>query len=219
MRNWMIAGACAIATAWGIAGCSSNNAAAPAAPGEPTDLAPTQPVEPDDPAGSMDPEPDDMTPEEETSTQWSAQENLVRLPVPAALPEVRVVRRIRTNEAGNANSPDLLDEDSFLAVPYEPGKILISEGEASSGDRLRMRGHFVERINNLTRKLSIATAPGTIFSALKITEAGLVMEMGGRQAEGMDFRRVVDIARNQGGPSAIGAGVDDLSMRRPRLSV
>ena len=78
--------------------------------------------------------------EARASTRWSARKGFSRAAVPA-VPEVHAVRRIRTNAAGDAHSPDLLDAGDFPAVPYEPGKILISQGEASSGDELRMQGY------------------------------------------------------------------------------
>ena len=134
----------------------------------------------------------------ETSTHWYAGLGVTRIPVPAAVPEVVAVRKSRANAAGTANSADLLDADSFPAVPYEPGKVLISEGEASSGDMLRMRGFFPERIHDQTRQLqnsgfrALRYGDRTeVFAGLRITRTGLVMAMGGFRAEGMDFRRRV----------------------------
>ena len=135
------------------------------------------------------------------STQWSAGEGVIRVPVLAALPEVRAVRRIRTNAAGNADNPDLLDADSFPAVRYEPGKLLISEGEPSTGDMLRMRGFHPVYINNRHRQLfnSDLGRPvnydiwAEVVAGLRITGTGLVMEIGGRRADGIDFRRSVGL--------------------------
>ena len=151
----------------------------------------------------------------QASTLWSAQEAFVRRPVQAALPEVGVVRRRRMNSAGTADDPDLLDDASFPAVPYEPGKVLISEGEASSGDPLRMRGFFPERMHDQSRLLgnsfssaitydgSNSDLPDTFFFAgLRITGTGLVIEMGGRGSDGTDLRRQVWLAPNTG-PSSV----------------
>ena len=152
----------------------------------------------------------------QASTQWSAAEAFVRRPVPAALPEVGVVRRLRTNAAGTAANPDVMDDASFPAVPYAPGKVLISEGEASSGDPLRMRGFFPERIHDQSRELGnsfgsdisyliqnsdLATAT-FFYAGLRITGTGLVIEMGGRGSDGTDVRRQVWLAPNTG-PSSL----------------
>ena len=297
IRNWMIAGACAIATALGIAGCSGNNAAAPpATPGEPTE-----------PSGPTDPEPDQRTDAEkefdkalksatamledaleavemakerageaataedraaarealsdaqddlaealeaaqalsaptgddlrsgqamglvsraedaqtaeseeikrvQASTQWSAGEGVTRVPVPAALPEVRAVRRIRTNAAGDADNEELLDAAHFKAVRYEPGNVLISKGEASTGKLLRMRGYHPVYINNLSRQLFNSDLGRSVnydrwaevVAGLRITGDGLVMEIGGRRADGIDFRRSVGLQ-----PSGLTRGAQD----------
>ena len=132
-----------------------------------------------------------------TATQWSARAGFARSAVPT-LPEVRAVRRIRTNAAGNGHSPDLLSAASFPAVPYEPGKVLISEGEAASGDLLRMRGFVPTIIGNTSRWIANSYGGGFDYgngspfvAGLRITSAGLVVSMGGRGAEGPDLRRRV----------------------------
>ena len=152
--------------------------------------------------------------EAQDSTQWSAWQSLVRFPVPAALPEVRAERRIRTNAAGNAASEDLLDADSFPAVPYEPGKVLISEGEASSGDELRLQGYAAAWIDNQDKELgtSIFFNPITgvdqvVVAGLRVTPAGLVVRMGGRGAGGIDFRRTY-----AGRPSSLDLRTDALDV-------
>ena len=301
MRNWMIAGACAIVVGGGVAGCSSNNAAAPADPAAgPTDPEPTDPAADDrtdaqkdfdeayrkaeealdeavkavgsartlaDEAATAEeraaahealsaaqdglnaaaeaaralsaPTGDDLRrgqavglvsrataaqrdesdriEDAQASTQWSAQEAFVRLPVPAALPEVGVVRRLRTNAAGTADNPDLVGGASFPAVPYEPGKVLISEGEASSGDLLRMRGFFPERMHDQSRELGnsfgfninysnqnsdVISSSTFFYAGLRITETGLVVEMGGKGSDGTDLRRQVWLQFNRG-PSSL----------------
>ena len=302
MRNWMIAGACAIAVGGGVAGCSSNNAAAPTDPAagridpEPSNPAPGERTEAErsfdeayrkaeealdeavkavgsartlaDEAATAEeraavrealsaaqdgldaaaeaaralsaPTGDDLRhgqavglvsrataaqrdeseriEDAQASTQWSAGEAFARRPVPAALPEVGVVRRIRTNAAGTADNPDLVGGASFPAVPYEPGKVLISEGEASSGDDvLRMRGFFPERMHDQSKRLwnsfgfninyrnqnSDALSSSTFFYAgLRITETGLVVEMGGKGSDGTDLRRQVWLQFNRG-PSSL----------------
>ena len=152
----------------------------------------------------------------QASIQWSAGEGLVRLPVPAALPEVGVVRRHRMNAAGSADTPDLVDHESFPALPYEPGKVLISEGAASSGDPLPMRGFFPERIHDQSRSLgdsfgrdisylnqnSDLTEYDFFHAGLRVTGTGLVIEMGGKGSDGTDLRRQVWLAPNTG-PSSV----------------
>ena len=133
-----------------------------------------------------------------TATQWSARAGVARLPVPA-FPEVRAVRRIRTNAAGTADNVHLLTAASFPAVPYAQGKVLISEGEASSGDLLRMRGFHPSYVHDQHRGFrteyngALGDGRFTFFvGGLRITGAGLVMAVGGANAEGIDFRRTVD---------------------------
>ena len=121
------------------------------------------------------------------------------------------MRRIRTNAAGDAHSSDLLDAGDFPAVPYEPGKVLISEGEASSGDELRMQGYAASWIDNANRQLrtSVFTRPLTnadqvVVAGLRVTPAGLVVRMGGRGAAGIDFRRTY-----AGRPSTVNLSLAD----------
>ena len=158
----------------------------------------------------------------QASTQWSAGESRVRLPVPAALPEIRAVRRIRTNpDDDNADHPDLLRATSFLAVPYEPGKFLISEGEASSGDLLFMRGYGTDQIKDPSGQLDLNFSYSGGFSStdagfvggIRITPTGLVMQIGGRGGEGMDMRRRVGIAP----PSGTGPSTPDYSDDPPAV--
>ena len=157
----------------------------------------------------------------QASIQWSARRSLARLPVSAALPEVRAVRRIRTNAAGDADHPDLLRTNSFPTVPYEPGKILISEGDASSGDLLFMRGYGTDLIKDPSGQLDLNLSYSGGFSStdagfvggIRITPTGLVMQIGGRGGEGMDMRRRVGIAP----PSGIGPSTPDYSDDPPAV--
>ena len=144
---------------------------------------------------------------------WPARASVIRVPVQAALPEVGVVRRIRENAAQTGNSPDLLTAGSFPAVPYAPGKVLISEGEASSGDLLRMRGYTVSQFDNLYWELQASNYDDLFYgdrsilvAGLRVTPSGLVVTMGGRGAAGIDFRRQIG-----GRPSSlyIGGGSRD----------
>ena len=134
----------------------------------------------------------------QVATHWSAQASIGRSAVPAFL-EVRAVRRIRTNAAGTAHREDLLDADSFPAVPYEPGKVLIGEGVAGASNLLRMRGFHPLLIHDQHRGFlteyngPLGVGAYTRFvGGLRITEAGLVLEIGGKNAEGVDFRQTVD---------------------------
>ena len=152
--------------------------------------------------------------EAQDSTQWSAWESLVRFPVSAALPEVRAERRIRTNTAGNAASENLLDADSFPAVLYEPGKVLISEGEASSGDELQLQGYAALWMDNQNKELRtsnffrpLTDVDQVVVAGLRVTPAGLVVRMGGRGAGGIDFRRTY-----AGRPSSLDLRTDPLDV-------
>ena len=227
MRNWMIACACALA--WGgVAGCSGNSAAGPADPGTdgPSDPAPGggTPAEEafDNAHGDAEAalaaaraaqDADGGTPaEEQDLDRWSARAGAARA---AGFPEVHAVRRIRSNAAGTGDNPNILKVTTHPAVPYEAGKVLISEGEAASGDMLPMWGFGSDRIwsnslrftPNYNRGVPYdnTVLDGYVFlAALRITPAGLVMEIGGRGADGMDLRRVVGIAPPAGvGPSDV----------------
>ena len=171
------------------------------------------------------------------SVQWSAREGAARA---AGFPEVHAVRSIRSNGAAavadrTADNPNLLKITTHPTVPYEPGKVLISEGEAGSGDMLplwvfggdrmvsgslRFSPHYNRAFlplhdNNASVLLdgysedisadnARAALDGYVFlAALRITPAGLVMEIGGRGSEGMDLRRIVGVAA----PSGTGPGI------------
>ena len=133
----------------------------------------------------------------QAATQWSARPSIGRAAVPA-FPEVRAVRAIRTNAAGTAHSPDIVDADSFPAVQYEQGKVLISDGEAASGDLLRMRGFFPLYIHNLQKDFRNDDLSSLdygehskLFGGLRITPTGLVVSYGGHRGGGIDMRRRV----------------------------
>ena len=125
------------------------------------------------------------------------------------------MRRIRSNAAGTGDNPNILKVTTHPAVPYEAGKVLISEGEAASGDMLPMWGFGSDRIWSNTLRFTPnynrgvpydnTVLDGYVFlAALRITPAGLVMEIGGRGSDGMDLRRVVGIAPPAGvGPSDV----------------
>ena len=143
-------------------------------------------------------------------------------PVPALSGVSRTVRR-------NADGPtdDALKDADIPAVMYEDGKVVMSPGLSSSGDRLRMRGipvYHLQRsttapehpivalrpdgrrflytaINSSPRFLvdrdsrTSASDPQTndedplqLVAGLRITPSGLVVDMGGKGAQGVDFR-------------------------------
>ena len=199
----------------GVTGCSGNSAAGTVDPGL-TDPAGPAPDGGTDGQAAFDAAlesaaqaqaADGGTPaEERVLDRWSARAGAARA---AAYPEVHAVRRIRTNAAGDADSLDLLTAASFPTVPYEPGKVLISEGEASAGDTLPMWAYVTSHvpIHNQTAALTLTV---NVRAGLRITPTGLVVEIGGPGAEGMDFRRTVDLSRGgNGGPSGLPGGVPD----------
>ena len=121
-------------------------------------------------------------------------------------PEVAAVRKRRRDAATT-----LLTEEEIPAIMYEDGKVVMVPGLGSSGDRLRMRGIPVVATDQ------VRTADGRRFllmgrhldsprpfvdpagggndgegsrtvAGLKITPRGLVVDMGGTGAPGLDFR-------------------------------
>ena len=114
-----------------------------------------------------------------------------------------VVRNLRqTNTGGDTTT--LLKAADLPAVMYEDGKIMIAEGSASSGDRLRMRGLPVgwttDTSGGGSRRgyLLYPSAfdvdgndgelrPVRTVAGLKITNEGLVVDIGGATAFGGDF--------------------------------
>ena len=157
-----------------------------------------------------------MKAQAQVSPRWSERPSFARAAVPAAptLPEVHAVRTLRTNAARNAHSPDLLwardistYKQAFPPVQYEPGYVLISEGEVSTEDKeLRMQGFAPVVVRDDTRRISgsnllFDTNRGNdrFVAGLRITPAGLVIRMGGLTAEGSDFR--INVGNQSVGPT------------------
>ena len=125
------------------------------------------------------------------------------------VPEIDVVRNRRRNADGT-DKATLLTEEKISAVPYEEGKIVMSPGLASSGDRLRMRGipvvsgnassfvdtrRFLLMGRGIPPLIFVDPAGGgndgvepKLVAGLRITPGGLVVDMGGKGAPGLDFR-------------------------------
>lgn len=147
----------------------------------------------------------------EGSTGWSA----LLTPVPREIP--RTVVAATRNSRRNADGTDaatLLTAEGLPAVMYEDGKIVMAAGSASSGDRLRMRGIPVIRgapPNPSDQRFLLLSSPPhpslpdefldpagggnnggepDTVAGLKITQAGLVVDIGGKGAAGVDFRLV-----------------------------
>lgn len=111
-----------------------------------------------------------------------------------------VVRNWRQTNAA-ADSPTLLKADDLPAVMYADGKIVIAQGRASSGDRLRMRGIPVSWLEGGSTRRGFIQYPSRYdvdgdddesnplrtVAGLKITNAGLVVDIGGKGAFGADF--------------------------------
>ena len=154
---------------------------------------------------------------ESRSTGWSGTSALIE--------ESKILRpvtatRSRRRNADGTDAATLLNAEKLPPVMYEDGKIVMSPGLASSGDRLRMRGIPVV-ITSLpqvggsnrnrrylyfggppwgTRTLLVDpfgggnngvepdTLEGLTFAGLRITPSGLVVDIGGKGAQGLDFR-------------------------------
>ena len=130
-------------------------------------------------------------------------------------------RKSRRNDANTADAETLLTEEEIPAVMYEDGKIVMSPGLSSSGDRLRMRGIpvlfgsrpqngaelsprdtrlflYVGFAQNTNPRSIVDPAGGgndgveldniKLVAGLRITPGGLVVDMGGKGAPGLDFR-------------------------------
>ena len=129
----------------------------------------------------------------------------------AIIPEVAAVRtdRAKYDDDGTAtgDSDDLLKASDLPPVMYADGKVLISGTEASSGDMLRLRGyeagividHATDPSDNSLetsgyQDLAAPTADkptggSNLLAGFQITNSGLVARLGGKGADGMDFRK------------------------------
>ena len=129
-------------------------------------------------------------------------------PVPEIPGDPRTLRR----NADRTDAATLLTDEKIPAVIYEDGKVVMSPGLASSGDRLRMRGIPVvsawraQGSGNERRFLLLGTVFDSprqsldpvgggndgvepkLVAGLRITPGGLVVDMGGKGADGLDFR-------------------------------
>ena len=144
----------------------------------------------------------------ESRAGWSGASALVigretLRPVPAV--------RKRRRTADGADAATLLTEENIPAVAYKDGKVAMSPGRASSGDRLRMRGIPVAAtalaeigdnrlflrsgLEGPRREREVDPLGGgndglepKLVAGLRITPSGLVVDMGGKGAAGLDFR-------------------------------
>ena len=123
------------------------------------------------------------------------------------LPAIDVVRSRRRNPDGT-DAATLLTKEKIPAVMYEDGKVVMSPGLISSGDRLLMRripvaATGLAQSGNNRRFLLFGLLPGPfvldppgnarsdtpiLVAGLRITSSGLVVDMGGKGAPGLDFR-------------------------------
>ena len=150
---------------------------------------------------------------ERSGTGWSGtfaliEQSEILRPVPAT--------RYRRRNADGSDAATLLEAEKLPPVMYEDGKIVMSPGLASSGDRLRMRGIPVVitqrrqsdfRVGGDFRRYlywggpagtprplvdpvgggNNGVEPNTV-AGLRITPSGLVVDIGGKGAQGLDFR-------------------------------
>ncbi len=150
----------------------------------------------------------------EGSTGWAGSSALVigkEILRPA--PEVTLIRRDNHRNTDGTDAATLLKDDDIPAVMHEAGKIVMSDGLGSSGDRLRMRGipitHALRNdvpgddkqylgYGSLPRPVLYLDPPGggndgtepKLVAGLTIEPSRLVVELGGKGATGIDLRRV-----------------------------
>ena len=146
----------------------------------------------------------------EGSTGWAGSSALVigkEILRPA--PALSAVRRPRRSDGADAAT--LLTAEKVPAVMHEDGKIVMADGLGSSGDRLRMRGIPIINAGGTQRALDnrrflfygpfIGPRPyldphgggnngvePRLVAGLTITPSGLVVDMGGKGAPGIDLR-------------------------------
>ena len=148
-----------------------------------------------------------------SSAGWSASALVIGRESLRPVPEIpEDPRTLRRNPDGT-DADDLLTDAEIPAVTYQEGKVVMSPGLASSGDRLRMRGIPVASTlqackTDRPKKVPVfgnhCRQPASVFGSrrrrkrrrpsrelvagLRITPGGLVVDMGGRGADGLDFR-------------------------------
>ena len=150
----------------------------------------------------------------EGSTGWAGSSALVigkEILRPA--PALTAVRRPRRNADGT-DAATLLKDADIPAVMYDAGRnqIVMADGQGSSGDRLRMRGIPVVSAGNTGLNVDLrrfllfgrfADSPRPyldpvgggnnggepkLVAGLRITPSGLVVDLGGKGAPGIDLR-------------------------------
>ena len=137
---------------------------------------------------------------------WSSSIPLARRAIPRTVVWVIRTERVRNGE----DVATRLKLAGLPAVMYEDGKVVVADGLAGSGDRLRMRG-FPSRLADSDGALDdndgtpITTATNAYFNevlaGLEITPLGLVINLGGGRNIGTDMRLDVD--------TEIGASTDN----------
>ena len=139
----------------------------------------------------------------EIGAGWSSSALAIRSDNLRPVPEIPGDPRTRRRNAANtADAETLLTEAKIPAVAYEDGKIVMSPGRASTGDRLRMRGIPIFQAGtaatgnarqflfygplNLPEPYLDPVGGGNdggdprLVAGLTITPGGLVVDMGGR---------------------------------------
>ena len=142
---------------------------------------------------------------------WSASALVIGRESLRPVPELPGNPRTNRRNADGTDADTLLTEEEIPAVPYEEGKVVMSPGLSSGGDRLRMRGIPVANTLNrssgdLRRILLMGVGYDSrsyvdligggndgedprLVAGLRITPSGLVVDMGGKGVFGLDFRR------------------------------
>ena len=141
---------------------------------------------------------------------WAASSLVIGRESLRPVPELQRVDRNRRRNADGTDAATLLTGEKIPPVTYEDGKIVMSPRLASSGDRLRMRGIPIflaaqAVIGNARQFLFLGplNAPfpfldpvgggnngvePLLIAGLTITPGGLVVDMGGKGAPGLDLR-------------------------------
>ena len=130
------------------------------------------------------------------------------------VPEIPGDPRTKRRNADDSDAATLLTKEKIPAVMHEDGKVVMSPGLSSSGDRLLMRGIpvvYTDRPQSTAvpgdTRLFLYMGPAVdprpfvdpagggnngeepkLVAGLRITPGGLVVDMGGRGAFGLDFR-------------------------------
>ena len=148
----------------------------------------------------------------------------------APAPALTVVRRARNADA-STDHDDVLDAQSFPVIQYAAGKYVISQGQATGGEWLRMRGFEVSKASSASgwsthvsrhsdhQMINDRDNSSVLIAGMKLAPTGLMMQLGGKSTADLDFLKngAATATRRDGADSApattarLTSGVDALS--------